>query len=127
MPSDHDITGLAVHEAIRIHRQIGPGAFERAYAEFLAAALSRRGLRVQRELTLPASFEGVMVPLGHRLDLLVNERVIIEVKSTELHHPVHVKQVLTYLRLSTLRTGLLLNFGMERMLDGVHRIVNGWE
>ena len=127
MLSDQDITGIAIDAALRIHRRVGPGAFERAYAEFLTAALRSSDLTVAREVTFPIAFEGVEIPLGYRVDLLVNDRVIIEVKCTNVAHPVHKQQLLTYLRLSKRRTGLLLNFGLGRMSDGIHRMVNGWE
>ncbi|MBY0490281.1 MAG: GxxExxY protein [Gemmatimonadaceae bacterium] len=127
MLTDTDITGVIIEEAIRLHRHIGPGAFERVYAECLTHALRDRGLDPQRELVLPVEYRGIRVELGYRVDLLVNDRVIVEIKCSELHHPVYTKQLLTYLRLSNKRTGLLLNFGMERLTDGIHRVMNGWQ
>jgi iron complex transport system substrate-binding protein len=125
MLTDTDITAIVIEEAIRIHRRIGPGALERSYSAILEVVLKQRGLRVEREVPVTVEFDGIVVPLCYRLDLLVQGQVVVEVKSTEQHHPVHFKQVLTYLRHTKLRTGLLLNFGMPRLADGIHRVVNG--
>ncbi len=127
MMTDTELTGVVIEEAIRIHRRVGPGALERSYSTILAVVLTRRGLDIAKEVPVAVEFDGIVVPLGYRLDLLINDRVIVEVKSTEQHHPVHFKQVLTYLRHTHLRTGLLLNFGMPRLTDGIHRVSNGWE
>ena len=125
--TDDDITHIIIGEAIRIHRRLGPRVFEAAYEEFLALALANRGLAVQRQCVFPVTFDGRSVPLGYRIDLLVNERIIVELKSSERSHDAHARQVLTYLRLSGFRTGLLINFGFDRLIDGVQRIVNGYE
>ena len=125
--TDDDITRIIIGEAIRIHRSLGPRLFEAAYEEFLALALSNQGIRVRRQMILPVTFDGHTVPVGYRIDLLVNERVIVELKCSERSHDAHARQVLTYLRLSGYRTGLLINFGFDRLIDGVQRIVNGYD
>ena len=119
-----DITQAVVDAALRIHREIGPGLLESVYALVLAATLERRGLRVQRELPVSFSYQGIHFEQAFRTDLVVEERVIVEVKSVERLAPVHAKQLLTYLRLTDLRVGLLLNFGAGTMKEGLKRIVN---
>ncbi|NCW44208.1 MAG: GxxExxY protein, partial [Gemmatimonadaceae bacterium] len=116
-----------IGEAIRIHRRLGTRIFEAAYEEFLALALTQAGLSVKRQWVLPVTFDGHTVPVGYRLDLLVNERVVVEIKCSERAHDAHARQLLTYLRLGGYRTGLLINFGFDRLIDGVQRIVNGYE
>ena len=118
-----DITGAVVEEAIRIHRDLGPGLLESVYERLLGSALQRRGLRVEHQRAIDFLYEGVEFEDGFRLDLLVEERVIIEVKSLDRLAPVHTRQLLTYLRLTNLRIGLLLNFGGGTMKEGIKRIV----
>lgn len=125
--TDDDITHIIIGEAIRIHRRLGPRVFEAAYEEFLALALVNRGLTVHRQCVFPVSFDGHTVPIGYRIDLLVNERIIVELKCSNRSHEAYARQLLTYLRLSGHRTGLLINFGFDRLIDGVQRIVNGHE
>jgi iron complex transport system substrate-binding protein len=119
-----EITGAVVDESIRIHRGLGPGVFESVYEVVLAAALERRGLRVERQLPISISFDGIDFEQGFCVDLLVEECVIVELKSIERLAPVHTKQLLTYLRLSNLKVGLLLNFGADIMKEGLRRVVN---
>jgi GxxExxY protein len=119
-----EITGAVVDEAIRIHRGLGPGVFESVYEVVLAAALERRGLRVERQRPISISFDGIDFEQGFCIDLLVEECVIVELKSVDRLAPVHTKQILTYLRLTNLRVGLLLNFGADTMKEGLKRIVN---
>jgi iron complex transport system substrate-binding protein len=121
-----DITGAIVDAAVRIHREVGPGLFESLYEALLASELARRGLRVERQRLISCSFDGVNVEDAFRADLMVEERVIVEVKSLERLAPVHAKQLLTYLRLTDLRVGLLLNFGAETMKEGMKRMVNNY-
>jgi GxxExxY protein len=126
MRTDDDITEVIIGEAIRIHRRLGPGVFEGPSEAFLANALRNRGLTVEQQLVLPVSFDGVTIPHGYRVDLMVEDRVIVELKSTANPNPVSRRQLLTYLRLSQRRTGLLVTFGFERLTDGIQRVVNGW-
>jgi iron complex transport system substrate-binding protein len=121
-----DITGAIVDAAVRIHRGLGPGLFESLYEALLASELARRGLRAERQRLISCSFDGVNVEDAFRADLMVDERVIVEVKSLERLAPVHAKQLLTYLRLTNLRVGLLLNFGAETMKEGMKRVVNNY-
>jgi len=119
-----DITGAAIDAAIRIHRDLGPGLLESVYQQVLAAVLKRRGLLVQRQHSLTFTYDGMEFDNGFRIDLLVEGRVIIELKSVERTAHVHTKQLLTYLRLTNLRVGLLLNFGAGTMKEGIKRVVN---
>ena len=121
-----DITGAIVDAAVRIHRKLGPGLFESLYEALLAGEIARRGLRTERQRLISCSYNGVDVEDAFRADLLVDERVIVEVKSLERLAPVHAKQLLTYLRLTNLRVGLLLNFGAETMKEGMKRVVNNY-
>jgi iron complex transport system substrate-binding protein len=121
-----DVTGGILDAALRIHREIGPGLLESLYVSLLACELSRRGLDVDRERMISFSYDGAVVEDAFRADLLVERRVIVEVKSVERLAPVHQKQLLTYLRLTNLRVGLILNFGAETMKEGVKRVVNNF-
>jgi GxxExxY protein len=121
-----DITGEIVDAALRIHRNPGPRLLESVYETLLAHELRRRGLHVDRQRLIELSFDGVDSEKAFRADLLVQERVIVEVKSVDCFAPVHAMQLLTYLRLSNLSVGLLLNFGAARMKDGIRRVVNDY-
>jgi len=122
-----DITGAIVDASVQIHRDYGPGLLESLYETLLASELGRRELRVERQRLIRVSFHGMDIEDAFRADLLVEGCVIVEVKSQERVARVHAKQVLTYLRLTNLRVGLLLNFGAELMKDGVKRVVNDYE
>ncbi len=121
-----DITGVILDASLRIHREIGPGLLESLYVGILAGELRRRGLRTERERLISFSYDGTVCEDAFRADLFVQEQVIVEVKSAERLAPVHQKQLLTYLRLTNLRVGLLLNFGAETMKEGVKRVVNNY-
>ncbi|WP_411279730.1 GxxExxY protein [Gemmatimonas sp.] len=126
MPPINQITADIIDASIHIHADLGPGLFESAYEELLAAELKRRGLHVQRQLVIPFEYKGTKVDFGFRLDLLVEGRVPVELKCTERPAPIHQRQLLTYLRLLRLPVGLLINFGGERLIDGVQRVMNGY-
>lgn len=123
-----DIEELA-HNAIdcgfRIHKELGPGLLESVYEMLLAERLSRSGYIVHRQKVLPVEFDGLSFSEGYRVDLLVNGKLIIEVKSVERLAPVHSKQLLTYIRLARQPVGLLMNFGGATFREGLRRIVNG--
>ncbi len=126
-PIDIDaLTGLVVDTAVRIHRALGPGLLENVYETVLADSLNKVGLRTERQQSIGFEFEGRRFTDAFRLDILVEGRLIVEVKSVERLAPVHAKQVLTYLRLMNQPVGLLLNFGGELMKDGIKRIVNSY-
>jgi iron complex transport system substrate-binding protein len=120
-----DITGCIVDASLRIHRDLGPGLLESVYAAVLAQALDHRGFQVERQLLIHFEYEGMLFDEGFRIDLLVEKRVIVELKSVERLAPVHGKQLLTYLKLTNMPVGLLINFGAGTLREGLRRIVNG--
>jgi len=119
-----DITGAVIDSAMRIHMELGPGLLESVYEAVLAADLSRKGWAVERQKAVPFEFDGLRFDEGLRIDLLVEGRVVVELKSVEKIAPVHGKQLLTYLRLMNLPVGLLINFGGATLKEGLQRVVN---
>ncbi len=120
------ITATILNASIEIHRELGPGLLESVYEHVLAAELIRRGFHVERQKPVTFSFRGMHFSEAFKPDLLVNNQVVVEIKSLEKLSPVHSKQLLTYLRLLDLRVGLLLNFGAATLREGIHRVVNGY-
>jgi len=125
MKDENEIGTIVVDAAYHLHRGLGPGLLESVYEVTLARALEKRGLRVTRQVPIPFEYDGERFNEGFRADLIVESKVLIELKSVERTAPVHKKQVLTYLRLADLRLGYLLNFGSELMKDGTTRLING--
>jgi GxxExxY protein len=119
-----DITAAIIDAAIRIHRDLGPGLLESVYEAVLARALEKRGFQVERQTSVRFTYDGLVFANGFRIDLLVDQQVIVELKSVERLAPVHGKTLLTYLRLTNKRVGLLLNFGGHTLREGLRRIVN---
>ncbi|MFN2367419.1 MAG: GxxExxY protein [Desulfurivibrionaceae bacterium] len=113
-----------VDAALQLHRDLGPGLLESVYEAVLAKMLKKRGLLVERQKPVPIRYQDVSLEEGFRLDLLVDGQLIVELKSVEKVHPVHPKQLLTYLRLMNLPLGLLINFGAPLLKDGLKRVVN---
>lgn len=111
--------------AYRVHSKLGPGLLESAYELALAFELERRGVKAIRQVVVPVYYEGVELGSGFVADLVVEDRVIVEIKSVESVSPVHKKQLLTYLRLTGRRVGLLINFGALLVKDGIFRVANG--
>jgi GxxExxY protein len=120
-----DITGAIVDAAMKIHRELGPGLLESVYELVLARELERRGFRAERQRPMRIEYDGTVFEEGFRSDLVVEGRVVVEIKSVEALAPVHFKQLLTYLRLMHLQVGLLINFGHSTLKEGLHRVVNG--
>jgi GxxExxY protein len=118
----------AAHEivdaAFKVHTRLGPGLLESVYREVLKYELEKRGLHVAREVPIPVVYEAVQLDIGFQADLIVEDLVIVELKSVEQLHPVHKKQLLTYLRLADKRLGLLINFNVPLIKDGISRVVN---
>ena len=119
-----DITGAIVDTALKIHIELGPGLLESVYEAVLARALEKRGFRVERQRVIRFEYDDMVFEEGFRIDLLVEGRVVVELKSVEKLAPVYSKQVLTYLRLMNLPVSLLINFGAATLKEGLHRIVN---
>ena len=122
---ENEIGTLIVDCAVHLHQDLGPGLLETVYELTLAAKLRRRGLSVERQVPVPIEYEGQTFDEVFRADLIVEGKVIVELKSVEKIHPAHKKQVLTYLRLTGMKLGYLLNFGEALMKDGITRIVCG--
>lgn len=118
------ISGEIIDAAIAVHRALGPGLLESAYETCLAYELNQRGLKVRRQVDLPIRYREVHLEIGYRLDLLVEEAVIVELKAVETIKPIHKVQLLSYLRLADKRLGLLINFHEELLKDGVSRVAN---
>jgi len=123
--TENEISREIVDAAYRVHVALGPGLLESVYEAVLAYELNRRGLRFSAQQMIPIIYDGVDVGAGFRADLIVEDKVIIEIKSVEQLAPVHKKQLLTYLRLTDKRLGLLLNFDVVLMKQGITRVVNG--
>ena len=122
----NDISGAIVDAAIEVHRELGgPGLLESVYEEALAAELSERGFKIARQIRVPVVYKGRRLSTDLRLDLLVEESVIVERKATSVTNPVFAAQALTYLRLLDLKLALVINFGKQRVVDGIRRVVNG--
>ena len=111
---------------MKVHSAVGPGLLESAYEAFVSFELQRAGLAVRSQVAFPAVYEGVRLELGYRVDLLVEDIVIVELKCVEAILPVHKAQLLSYLRLNDKPLGLLINFHVEHLKDGIRRIVNGY-
>ena len=122
--TENEIASIVVDAALKIHKTLGPGLLESVYQAVLDFELQKRGLRVTQQVGFPVHYEGIKLELGFRVDLIVGDKVIIEIKSVETLALVHKKQLLTYLRLMNLRLGLLINFNMELIKDGIHRVAN---
>jgi GxxExxY protein len=119
-----DITGAIIDASIRIHKDLGPGLLESVYEVVLARSLERSGFQVERQKSIRFEYDGMVFEDGFRTDLLIDDRVVVELKSVETLARVHSKQLLTYIRLMHLPVGLLINFGGETLKEGLHRIVN---
>jgi GxxExxY protein len=123
--TENEIAAKIVAAAYKVHTALGPGLLESVYEAVLAHDLKKKGLAVERQKPIPIRYGDVLFDEGFRADLLVAEKVIVELKSVEATAPVHRKQLLTYLRLADKRLGLLINFGAARIKDGITRIVKG--
>ena len=125
--SINDVTGMIVDAALQIHRDLGPGLLESVYEAVLAKKLEARGLRVERQKILRFEYEGMVFEEGFRMDMLVEDQVVVELKSVEQTAPVHKKQLLTYLKLAKKPVGLLINFGAATLKEGIVRTINAPE
>ena len=123
--TENEVAKIIVDAAYHVHKRLGPGLLESVYEVILAHELRRRRLRVERQVPVAIVFDGIRFDEGFRADLIVQDKVIVELKSVENVVPVHKKQLLTYLRLADKRLGLLINFGAELIRDGISRVVNG--
>ncbi len=120
------ISGIILDHCIKIHKELGPGLLESVYEVVLAERLRRVGVKVELQKPVSFTFDGIIFDNGFRIDLLVEDCVVVELKSVEILAPVYSKQVLTYLKLMNLHLGLLINFGAPTLKQGFHRILNGY-
>jgi GxxExxY protein len=118
------LSGVIIGAAITVHRELGPGLLESAYEACLMYELSREGIQVERQVPQPLIYKGITLDCGYRLDLLVEDLVIVELKAVEALHPLHSAQLLTYLKLQKLWLGLLINFNVPILKQGLKRLVN---
>jgi GxxExxY protein len=122
--TENEISKIVVNSCYQIHTELGPGLFESVYEECLHFELIQQGLLVERQKELPVIYKSIKMEVGFRTDLIVETKVILEIKSIESIAPVHQKQLLTYLRLTNLKLGLLINFNEPLIKNGIQRIVN---
>ncbi len=124
--TENELARLAIDCGLRVHRKLGPGLLENIYEECLVHELKKKGLKVERQVPLPLKYEEITFSTSYRLDILVENKLIIELKSVENFAPVHTAQILTYLKLADLSLGLLMNFNVELFKYGIKRVINGY-
>ena len=124
MDEFESLTGEIIGAAIEVHRQLGPGLLESVYEECLAWELTQKGLNVKRQVCIPVRYKELRIEDGYRVDMLINDMVILELKCVDSFLPVHTAQVLTYLKMTGLKLGLLLNFKVDVMRKGIKRVAN---
>jgi GxxExxY protein len=124
--SENEITETVIGCALKIHRKLGPGLLESAYEECLYYEMVKAGLKVEKQKGLPLIYDQVDLECGYRIDLLAEQKVVIEIKSVEALNDVHLAQILTYLKLSDCRVGLLINFNVVSLKKGIKRVVNNF-
>ncbi len=125
-PDLEELARIAVDCGYHLHKALGPGLLETVYEVLMVEAIKERGLAVERQVFVPIRYNGIVIDNAFRADLIIENQLIIELKSTEQNSPVHGKQLLTYLRLMDLSLGLLMNFGMYGFTDGVKRVANNY-
>lgn len=123
MDTVNELTGLILKKAYEVHSVLGPGLLESAYEECLCFELTECGLKVERQKALPVVYKTIRMDAGYRLDILVNDTVIIELKAVEALSPIHTAQILTYMKLSHKRYGLLINFNVKNLKEGIKRYI----
>ncbi len=122
----NEISSLVIKAAIAVHRALGPGLLESVYQACLFAELKSMGLRVQEQVAVPIVYRGERLANDLRIDLLVEERIVVEIKAVEELHPIHTAQLLTYLKLTNKKLGLLINFNTTKLIEGLERVMNGY-
>ncbi|MCK6623026.1 MAG: GxxExxY protein [Calditrichaceae bacterium] len=121
------LSGIVLDASIEVHKQLGPGLLESVYEACLCKELDLRNINYKRQLSLPVNYKGFEINLDYRIDILVDNEIIVELKAAETLLPVHHAQLLTYLKLTDKRLGLLINFNVPRLVDGFKRVVNGYD
>ena len=120
----NEITEIIIGCAIEVHKALGPGLLESTYEVCLIHELSKRGLRVEKQVAVPVIYDSIKLDAGYRIDLLVGDAVIVELKSVDRLHPIHEAQLISYLKLSGKKVGLLINFNVKLLKDGIRRLAN---
>ena len=120
----NNITGQIVDTAMKVHTALGPGLLESAYEACLAHELRKRGFSIERQKEMPIEYDGILIDIGYRLDLLVNDKVVVELKAVSEVAPIHEAQILSYLKLGKKPVGMLINFNVRRLKDGIKRFAN---
>ncbi len=123
--TENELSNIIIGLAIEVHTALGPGLLESAYKECLYYKINKSGLFVEKEKAMPLIFEEVRLDCGYRIDLLVENKLVLELKSVECLNDIHLAQTLTYLKLGNYKLGLLINFNVLRLKDGIKRVVNG--
>jgi GxxExxY protein len=124
--NEYELTGKIISIAIDVHRSLGPGLLENAYKECLFHKLQKSGIQCVKEKPLPLIFEGVIMDCGYRVDILVEDKIVLEIKSVESLTDIHLAQTLSYLRLGNFRIGLLINFNVVLLKNGIKRVINDY-
>lgn len=122
---ENDITGITIGCAIEVHKQLGPGLLESTYREALLYELRRKDVQVEKEVKVPLKYKSINLDTAYRLDLIINNKIIVELKSVESLNDLHFAQLLTYLKLTNCKLGLLINFNVAFLKTGIRRVVNG--
>lgn len=123
--TENEIAKIAVNYAFKVHKTLGPGLMESVYQKCLVYELTKSGLKIETEKTLGVIYDDIIIESGYRLDIWIENKVIIELKAVEFLNDVHLAQILTYLKLTENKLGLLINFNVARIKDGIKRVVNG--
>ena len=123
--NENELSNRVIGLAIEVHKALGPGLLESAYKECLYYEIAKAGIYVEKEKPMPLIYEQVNLECGYRLDLLIEKRLVIEIKSVEALNDVHLAQTLTYMKLGNYKLGLLINFNVIRLKDGIKRVING--
>ncbi|MCD8385588.1 MAG: GxxExxY protein [Bacteroidales bacterium] len=121
---EEKLSGIIIDCALKVHKALGPGLLEKCYEGCLEYELKQRGLKVERQKEMPVNYKGVEIKEGYTMDLLVEDKVVIELKSVDQMHPIFTAQTLTYMKLGGYRKGLLINFNEMKLKDGLHSLVN---
>ncbi len=123
--TENEIATLVFNAALKVHKELGPGLLESAYEECLYYEIKKSGLKVEKQKALPLIYEEVKMDIGYRIDLIIENKFIIEIKSVESLNDVHLAQILTYLKLSNCKLGMLINFNVSLIKNGIKRVING--
>ncbi|MBC8883602.1 GxxExxY protein [Flavobacterium piscinae] len=123
--SEDEISKIVFEAALKVHKALGPGLLESAYEECLFYELKKQSLKVEKQKALPLIYEEVKMDVGYRIDIIIEDKFIVEVKSVEALNEVHLAQILTYLKLTECKLGMLINFNVKQLKNGVRRVING--